>query len=215
MHYTYLPQILIFFGLLLTFLGGFISFKRDEITQKENKALVNENKRLLESNLGLSESIKNHLTGGDSFGVVKPTSIVENGKHVYFLCFENKGTFPMYNVEVSFWNPDEMKKKQASNDLATTEMFKLNKGFYLDTVPSNIAKPFGSIFNINEGELMKLNFFISSKNGSFAQILRMTKRHGKLCVANKVNTIGENSKVIFEEISPLYPRNSKGQIDWD
>lgn len=211
---TYLPQILIFVGLLLTFLGGLVSFTRDEKTQQDNKGLVAKNNQLIESNLGLSELIKNNLTGGDSFGVVKPMTLLENDKDVYFLYFENKGNFPMYDVSLHYWNPDEITSKANPNGRATTEILNYYKSIKLGNVPAKSGQSFGTIFNIKEGELIKININITSKNGSFSQLLRMTKKNGKICAAERVKTIGENSNIIFEESSPDFPKNKEGQLVW-
>jgi hypothetical protein len=212
---TYLPQILIFIGLLLTFLGGLISFTRDEATQKENKTLVIDNKRLLESNLNLSELIKNNLTGGDSYGVVSPMTILENDKDIHFLYFENKGDFPMYDVTIKYWNPDEIKGKASLDGRASTEILKYYKTVNCGNIAPKGGQSFGTVFHVKEGEIIKLNISINSKNGSFSQLLRITKRNGKLSVAKRINTIGQNSKVILEESDSDFPKDEKGQTTWD
>ena len=212
---TYLPQILIFTGLLLTFLGGLISFNRDEKTQKENTALVVENKRLIESNLTISELIKNNVTGGDSFGVIIPLTMLHNNKDVYSLYFENKGNFPMHDVNITYWNPDDFKGKVNSEGRLTSDLLQYYKKANLGNIPTKGGQSFGIIFDINAGEIFKLNISIDTKNGSFSQLLRILKKSGKLCIAKKVNTIGENSKVIFEEVDPDFPKNLNGLPIWE
>jgi len=65
------------FGLLFTFLGGLVSFIRDQEAQKQKADLVAKNNQPIESNIELSKRIDNHLTGGESFGVVMPLTILE------------------------------------------------------------------------------------------------------------------------------------------
>jgi hypothetical protein len=212
---TYLPQILIFIGVLLTFLGGLISFNRDEDTQKENKTLVMENKRLLESNLSLSELIKNNLTGGNSYGIVYPLTILENDKDVHTLYFENKGNFPMYDVFLKYWNPDVIKEKSRPDGRASAEILEYYKTENLGNIASNGGQSFGTVFDVNEGEIVKFNISIDARNESFSQILRITKRNGKLFIAKRINTTGQNSKIILEESDQDFPKDTNEQIIWE
>ena len=212
---TYLPQILIFIGLLLTFVGGLISFNRDEKTQIENSALVVENKRLIESNLTISELIKNNITGGDSYGVITPLILLQNNQDVYSLYFENKGNFPIHDVNIRYWNPDDFVGKHNSDRRLTSDLLQYYKIATLGNIPANGGQSFGVIFSLKEGTILKLNINISTKNGSFSQLLRILKENGKIYVAIKVNTIGKNSKVIFEQVDPDYPKNIDGTANWE
>ncbi|MCD6019626.1 MAG: hypothetical protein K0S53_2747 [Bacteroidetes bacterium] len=199
---------------MLTFLGGLISFTRDAETQKENKTLVIENKRLLESNLSLSELIKNNLTGGDSYGVVSPLAILDNNKEVYFLYFENKGDFPLYDVIIKYWNPDVIKGKADPDGKASTEVLKYYKTVNCGNIPPKGGQALGSTFDLSDGEFVKFNISINAKNGSFSQLLRVTKKDGKLSIAKRINTIGEGSRIILEEVGLDFPKDANGQLDW-
>jgi hypothetical protein len=212
---TYLPQILILIGLLLTFLGGFISFKRGEDTQKENQTLIVENKKLVESNLSLSRLINDNLTGGDSYGVVTPLIISEKTGDMYFLYFENKGKFPLYDVKITYFDPDEVKKHANPNGNASLEILKYYNAIDCGNISQGGGRTLGPSFHINEGSNLKLNMIINAKNGSFSQLLRIIKKKGKLYVAKKLNTIGQNPKVIFEESHPDFPKTNTGEIDWN
>lgn len=155
------------------------------------------------------------MTGGDAYGVVSPMTILENDRDVHFLYFENKGDFPMYDVTIKYWNPDEIKGNASPDGRASTEILKYYKTESCGNIPPKGGHSFGTIFHVQEGEIIKLNISINAKNGSFSQLLRITRKNGKLCVAKRINTIGQNSKVIFEESDADFPKDKNGQTAWD
>lgn len=209
---TYLPQILIFIGLLLTFLGGLISFVRDESIQKENKELGVENKKLIESNINLSNAINNNVIGGDSFGVISPTSIKENGEPLYFFYFNNNGNYPMYDIELYYFDQDEIKhNKQAELSTDTLKYYHFEK---IGNMPAKLGRTFGN-FEINENEYKRIAFSITAKNGNFLQQLRMIKRDGKLLFASQVKRIGKNPEILFETVPEDFPKKKNDQVDWE
>lgn len=97
-------------------------------------------------------------------------------------------------------------------DAKSIILFELNTGYSQEF---SITQPQSKVFQVKEGEIIKLNISINAKNGSFSQLLRITKRNGKLSVAKRINTIGQNSKVIFEESDSDFPKDEKGQTTWD
>jgi hypothetical protein len=216
---AYLPQILIFSGLVLSFLGGLVAFKRQEISKKTQVGLVQENKELAKRNLDLSQLINKNLIGGDSYGSVHPLVIMDNNDQMYILYFENMGEFPLYDVNVEMWNPDDFKDSERSDWRATLDDFKNRRHFEIGNIPPHGGKSLGQPFKLANGDRVKLNLSIVAKNGLFSELLRIVKIDGAISVAQKVNTVSQKEGIgpetLLNKASEKFPRDKNGEIQWE
>jgi hypothetical protein len=196
MFNTFLPQILIIIGVIFTATGGFISFYRDNQYQIINT-------KLLEENSVLSNTINSNITGGNSYGDIMPLTIEDK----YILYFENKGEYPLYDVNIIYWNPDSMlPKKDRTDSRATLEDLANRIHVQVGNIPVRGGINITQALSINEGETVKYNISISAKNGHFNEILRITKKDGKIFNSRKISTTTngkEKPTTLLEELNPL------------
>ena len=169
----------------------------------------------------LNRMIAATVTGGDSYGVVLPLQILENKKsneEVYLLSFENKGNYPLYDVHIELFNPDDVDKEHRPDGRATVKDLKIRSHFDLGNIPSHGSQSFGNPFKIKEGEKKKLILSIGARNGSFQQRLIIVKKDSAISFAQKVTKIGqqgEKPKILLETAGDKFPRDVNGAIQWE
>lgn len=167
----------------------------------------------------LNKSIAATVTGGDSYGAVHPLTVLdEREQEVCMLYFENLGNFPLYDVHIEMFSPDDLLEPR-QDGRATIEGFKNRSYFDLGNIPVHGGKSFGNLFKLkNDGE-MNLTFSISARNGLFSQRLRIVKIGETITSARKVNTVaqgeGAKPKILLEKASDKFPRDSSGKIQWN
>ena len=183
---TYLPQILILFGLGLTFVGGLISFIRsneydkkieknvDETIQlsKENQRLAqsneqlnNQNQLLIQKNLELSNLINSNITGGDSFCYV---TISFDSPTTGQIITHNPGKYALSSIQVRITDLSELN----GSTPVTIESLSKNT-FTISELPPNTVSVGGKITIINGSKHVRLNVFCNARNGDFTQLLRL------------------------------------------
>jgi hypothetical protein len=206
---TYLPQILILLGLVFTFLGGLLSTRR---TDKLNAT----NNQIAAENIKLSQSIKDNITGGNSYGDIYPLSLLDGNRTVYVLYFQNRGEFPMSNVVVKYWDPDKTSNNRTDFRVTLQDLDNYTT-ISLGNVPPKCGASLGSIFTIENGSTKKINISIDAMNGSFSEQLRILNNDGKIAVARKITTITDGtipSKAIAEIIDSGFPKDEQGKVSW-
>jgi len=170
----------------------------------------------------LENQLNNDITGGDSYGEVYPTSILDKNKNpVTLLYFQNKGKYPLSNVNISYWNLEDLyKNKRVGNNKdtrATIQDLQNRTNINVGNVSIGGGQFIGQPFLVNENQLTRLNFSITAKNGFFAEQLRMIKINGKIENAIKINTITNGKthpKILVDTSSSGFPKNKNGEINW-
>lgn len=205
--------------------------KLEEINNLQRDIIVSNNK-LIEANKRI-ESLNieqlNYQSGGDSYGYVEIISILDKeGKEKYSLIIANEGKYPLYNVRVDYWNLADIKpsKRAKITDAdgnfiayrATLNDFDYRKSVDIGDISQYGNQTFGSLFELKDEEMVKINLHINSKNGSFSEMLRIMKKGNKLTLAYIVNTIAQGntkSKILKEYADKDFPRTSDNKIRWE
>ena len=215
----FVKQFGVSFFLASWFLGQIIRIKKQHKIEGSFVSIELRLASLIKKLEVTTEEIINYLTGGDSYGVVDVLTILENGRDVHLFYFNNKGNYTLYDVNISYSNPEQIKMENREDERATVEHLKHYTRINIGNIPSPGGNTFGNTFQINEGEKLKLNFHINARNGAFSQLLRIIRANGKLIIARKINTITSESKgpskILLEEINMDFPKNENGKIDWD
>jgi len=208
MFNNYLPQILICLGMIFTFFGGAIAFHRN----RQSTALI---KNLGKSNLDLTQKLHNQITGGDSFPILNVSIIKQNNNQLALLTVFNKGKFPLSAVEIYYCDADFMSQNFPNNNgELSVEMLTHYRTISLPSIKENTTTMTQEAVNVQEGKIVRLSVQLSANSGSFAEELLVAKRDGNLFYAYRINTIGEKPKILEEYISPNFPTDTNGKINW-
>jgi hypothetical protein len=166
---------------------------------------------------GMIQQMRDEIIGGDSFGTIFPLSIRDGNDDAYILYFQNKGAYPMSDITIRIWNPDDLKAENRPDGRARLEDMKYYQTFDVGNIASGGGKSVGQHFSLTEQEYWKRNFSINAKNGMFSGMLRILKLEGKIATAVRINTVTDGKtpyKILLEEISPELPRNDQGEFLW-
>lgn len=208
----------------------------DELQKINNlqEEIISSSKKLIEANKRI-ETLNieqlNYESGGDSFGYVEVNSILDNnGVENYSLAIGKEGKYPLYNVKVDYFDESDIKRPSERVKItdssgnfiayrATISDFDYHKTADIGDISQNDTRLFGNFFKIEDnGKIVKINLTISSKNGSFSEILRMRKIGNEFSCAYRVNSITDGktkSKILKEFVGKNFPRTSDGKIKWE
>jgi hypothetical protein len=176
-----------------------------------NNNLIEANKRIEK----LNDKQFDYITGGNSFGYVFVLRILDDlEQDVCFLAFEKKGDNPLYDVQITYWNPDDFLKHR-EDERAILEDINKYKTFKLGDIFGTGSQMFGIGFKISESQTLKFNLNIHTKNRDFSELLRIHKVRNKNSYAYKVYTVGTKSHVVLKHVDRDFPVNEKGEIDWN
>jgi hypothetical protein len=175
----------------------------------ESTRLQNLNTKLQEKLLASNKTIGNlarqsidTVTGGDSFSYVH---IQERFPYVVFI---HKGKYPLSNVAariVPFTNLPVPPDKLMGTSVPLGEL-----------IPgASVLGPGNVRFSFSDSGYQNFNVFFTARNGFWTQFIRWQRLPGdKWVQATKV--MADNStKTIYEEIDKEFPRNARGEVDWD
>lgn len=172
-----------------------------------SRVIINKSIALYNKTIETSENQLNYISGGNSYGYVSISTIHDGDNPNILFTFTKVGKFPLYNVEITYWNLDDFKKDSLSSYLTIDKIDKY-KNIQLGDFFNRNSKLFGTIFKINNNKIIKINLSISAKNGNFNEQLRICKRKGKILCAYKVNTITtgkKKPKVVLKHYDDDFP----------
>ncbi|MFC2138861.1 hypothetical protein ACFLTE_11855 [Bacteroidota bacterium] len=145
------------------------------------------------------------ITGGDSFCYIQFQNIKSgNGK----LLVIHNGNYPIYDVEARIVDLDKYNQAASQNE-KIKELLGLN--YQIGNLIPGFARDLVQWKETIPGQL-RLNIFFIARNGSYTQCYRRQLVDGEIAFANKVEY---NGKIVLEEISKNFPKNEKGEIDWE
>jgi len=208
-----LPAALICVGALLSTVGALWASAEQDKVQKAAEQKTQEIKQLNTQILALSEENK-HLakegistvTGGDGFVYV---DIIKGlYQYAYAPIVISTSEYPQYDISIRFYD------EQKDHDLQISQPIILN----IATLPAGQSS-YHKIpaFDLSgKSDFAKFNLFISARNGSFIEELRLKRIGDDWFSAVRIYRIksGNKDQLLFENAMENYPRNVDGSLVW-
>lgn len=201
------PAIVIFIGAIIAAIGAFWATQQQSKFERE---LREKSDKIAE----LSAENSMFVTGGNSYCYIvfsKPN--LNSNSSIIMLVTEGK--YPLYDVNVRI--VDLVKFNEINKNLQNQtfeEIIKSDLIYNAGNLTPKHALPLGRINLPNEDEA-NFNIFITARNGSINELLRMKRINGEWFSAIKIYKIdGAEQKLLLEKIDDKYPKNSEGMIDW-
>jgi hypothetical protein len=179
------------------------------------------NKQLEEQLLDESKAITslsklsiNNATGGDSFCYlfIKPT---EDGKG-WYPNFFHSGKYPLYGVNARFVDLEKFNDIIKKHQQITFQDLDDNSFHIGDMITGTSLPIWNIIIPWSDAQSHAYNIFFSARNGLWDQKVRLRKINGQWVRATLVKKQTANkSQILFQMIDKSFPRNSKGEVDWD
>jgi len=214
------PAYIILIGAVIVAVGGFIvavggflqSWRQSTFNsqmQAKNEEIGDLNKKIF----GLQETTINNITGADNIPQIW-SKVFDNGdgivlRHIIF----NRGLYTLYDVNATFifYVGKQNVKTQDGNDISIpTPMVEIVN---IGNVSTKDFRPIGRdiylpIKNID------CDITISARNGAWSEGLRMQRIEGAWAQATRISEMS-TGKVVYEDVSPNYPRGQNGEINWN
>lgn len=159
------------------------------------------------------QSIKN-TTGGDSFCYIfiKPT---EDGKG-WFPNFIHSGKYPLYGVNARIVDLEKFNEIIKKHQQITFQDLDDNSFHIGDMIAGTSLPMWNILIPWSDAQSHAYNIFFSARNGMWHQEVRLRKINGQWVRATLVKKqIGKKTQIIFSMIDKSFPRNSKGEVDWN
>ncbi len=195
----------IFFGALISATGAMWSSMRQSQYEYELRSK--------------SDEMLATVTGGDSFCYLYlgfPVAV--KTRDVVSAILLAQGKYPLYDISIRIVN---------------IEMLRLITKTY-HSIPFEVRSKYETIYKAgnlgseqtileflswklpNDREHQGYNVFITTRNGSILQMIRFRYVDGRWRLATKIiRGRGKNEVVLLEEVDPKFPRDERGQIQWD
>jgi hypothetical protein len=205
--WQFAPALLVFGGAVLVALGGFWSSWRQS---SFNTTLTEKNNEI--SQLQLESA--NAITGGDSFAyMVLQVPDPRTGSSAIPV-FVHKGKYPLYDVQARIADLDEFKRLTDRKDFVAATAALVGTTLQVGNLTPGFASTIRAVLPHPSGQNFSYNVFYVARNGAWIQSLRMRWVGDGWAMANKVMG-GTENKELFREVSPNYPLNEKGELEWD
>jgi hypothetical protein len=119
--------------------------------------------------------------------------------------FVHQGPYPLYDVSANIVDVDEI-KKDVTRATTMANVANMAPGSYAKTTGIRIS---------HHGKDLNFNIFYVARNGSWLQKLRMRWVGNGWASANRVLEGLGGGKELMLEVSPNYPRDAAGDVEWD
>lgn len=201
------PAIVIFIGAIIAALGAFWATQQQSKFEKE---LREKSDKIAD----LSAENSMFVTGGNSFCYViftKPD--VQSNSSLIMLMSDGK--YPLYDVNVRIVDLAKFSKLVKELPKPTIEdITKSDYVFNVGNLTPNHATHLGRI-NLPNMDEANFNIFITARNGSMNELLRMKRVAGEWFTAIKIHRLeGPTQILLMEKIDDKFPKNSEGKVDW-
>jgi hypothetical protein len=183
-----------FFGAMVASVSAMVSaVRQSETTERLEVANV----KLAEQ----SEQIVNLVTGGDS------VAYLTFPKDFNRLAVIHHGSHPLFEVNARIVD-------LARLDPASPETV-IGQTITVGSIPPKTVFMMGPW--ALAGDRTRLNIMFNARNGFWAELFRRVVIDNQPQYAIKVTRDTEDGSAVtvFEQVDPLYPRNDKGEVDWD
>jgi hypothetical protein len=152
------------------------------------------------------------VTGGNSFCYVT-LAAVDDTTNIGGMAVVQKGEYPLYDVSVDVTDLREFQRAVDAGTLTISNMPR--RTWNIGNLRSGASQIVGP-WQLPDVERKGYNIFISARNGHFSEMLRLAKVDGQWQQAIRVTRTEKGvSLVIHEQVSPAFPRNEQGEIEWD
>lgn len=194
------PAVIIFIGVLISAFGALWASQRQASFERNLREKSEEIARL-------NQELANSVIGGDSFcylAVLGPDPVTNTG----LLMVAHQGKHNLYDVHARIVDLEKLDQLKGNLSFATLNQTDTNISI------GNLIPSHGQMFHpvtLGNGNTRSFNIFFSARNGSFTQLLRFKKIHGKWVQATKVE---REDKVIYEKIDDEFPRTAEGNVEW-
>lgn len=189
--------------------------KSSDETQRLTNLNTQLQEKLLASSATITELAKQGIDtaiGGDSFCYV---FIRPDNNDMVFI---HRGKFPLYGVNARIVDLNKFRDVVAKTDPAkpTAEEQKILFGSSvgLNELRPGSAASVRRAFSIGDSDRQDFNIFFDAPNGRWEQLLRLRKIEGKWIAAMLVRGHGKK-KPLYQDINKDFPRNPKGEVDWE
>ena len=155
----------------------------------------------------------NQITGGNSFCVLETRIIPSLNESSVMFILRNIGDYPLQNIYISIDNPMRSRLLPQTN---TDHLYIPDFSFKIDYLAEKENMYLGDFIYPNA--LLKPNIVlvahISFRKGYYIQLIKLAEIKPK--IYRSATRIEKHSRTPFnyEEVDKLYPRNSKGEVDW-
>lgn len=214
LHETFsLPAVLACFGALLSAGGAIWASYEQNKAQKTAESQTVEIKQLNTKILALSEENKilakegiASVTGGDGFAYV---DILKGFfPNAFSPAVASESSHPQYDLSIRFFDEHKNHEAQIANPLVLNIATLPPGQSVINRIP---------VFDLEgKADYAKFNLFISARNGSFTEELRLRKVGGEWYSAFRVfkNNLDGGRSLLIERSMAEYPRLPDGTLAW-
>jgi cell division protein FtsL len=194
-----LAIIFLLTGVFLTAIGGV--FTDIENNKFQNK-LDNKNIEITQ----LNKKILNNIIGGNSFCYVRTANITNDNA---FLILAHNGSEPIYDVSIRIVDIQKAEKININEAITLDKLYYIQNLINIGNLSPNSRILLGNVSLY--GKQRSFNIFINARNGSLSQYLRFYRKDNDWLVASKVLREGDNEQVLYDKISPGFPKEN---LNW-
>ncbi len=203
------PSLIVFVGAVLCAIGAYLSTLQDGKFQNELKKhqeeviklssqVIAEQERVIE----LSESALFSTTGGNSFCHVRHSG--PQGQLVVI----NDQKYPVYDVSARIVDLDKVDTFASTDPQRLDPLIGINVN--IGNLTPGFARPIMT-WRETKANQLRLNIFFVARNGGYIELYRRIKVGDGYATAMQITM---NGKVVKEDVSPDFPVNSNGEVDW-
>ena len=158
------------------------------------------------------------------------TEIISNGNGGDSICFadvhssqtifDQRGKYPLRSVNARIVDQQKLAKFIAQGQSAWNAMQMAQSSVALGDFAVKEGKLWGNLLAVDDQEEKVFNIFYWGLNGSWTQLLRVRHVSGKRTTATKVSRIVDDTRGSIKEVPALeevdadFPRNAKGEVEW-
>jgi hypothetical protein len=206
--WPFAPAFFVFAGAILVAIGGFWASWRQSNFNAEIKEKNEEIARLQRENA-------NAITGGDSFCWMGLSVPDPGTAAVAIPIFIHQGKYPLYDVAARIVDLDEYARLKAAKEGIAASNALLGTAVPVGNMTPGFSTDTGIRLSHPSGKNFTYNVFYVARNGSWIQMLRMRWTGNGWTLATKVQGLTHQDKELYREVSPDYPLNAHGDVDWD
>ncbi|MDD2133614.1 hypothetical protein [Pseudomonas kurunegalensis] len=208
-----LPAVLACFGALVSASGAIWASYEQNKSQRLAEAQTVEIRRLNTKILSLSEESKvlakegiASVTGGDGFAYVD--ILKGHFSNAFSPVIATESAYPQYDISIRFYDEDQNHLAQIANPLMLGVATLPPGHSVVERIPA---------FDVSgKQDYARFNLFISARNGSFIEELRLRKVDGEWYSAFRVfkSGLAGKSALLIERAMSKYPRSIDGSLEW-
>ncbi|MFM4922410.1 hypothetical protein [Aeromonas dhakensis] len=195
------------FFLLSWLTGQFFRVKKQTKVEDSFGSMEIRFKELLDKVESKTEEMIGHISDGNSFPWLQIGMTYGSNQGV--LMAIHQGDHPLYDVIARIVDLQKLEQVKNNISLATLEHIEtnVNIGNMIPSHASMVQK-----WEIESEPEQSYNIFLTARNGSFTQLLRLKKVNGAWVCATKI--MNKNNEILHEQIDDNYPKEADGSVTW-